>query len=361
DWTPIKFPYPTVAPIIEVLDQIPPRPYRPYKSGQYHVTMGIRSMDWDSWIELDRDFPAYYRLRAARLASPRGPKLYCTLPDRPSLVQGGADAARELVHELAGFLVARYPGVYRATRRDGDNEIVAVEILPVGVTHDLETEDPIVVAAMLTQDDLAIMIEGRDGLYYLQAGAILLPVGSWRLEDKVGLPLDAVHKSGHVPHYEEKLQPSLTRFFRRLSPSTPVERRNWLIQVLPPTPAPEPSSPLEELAWAEGTYGPEDMFGSVPRPEPPEPRPERMRLRVERQTLRRLPRSGAIVFTIRVYLTPLVELGPGEAGRLAAAIRGVKEQEVVYRHRRQSTFEDAALEWLDGQHRDEVQRGLAKM
>jgi hypothetical protein len=56
-----------------------------------------------------------------------------------------------------------------------------------------------------------------------------------------------------------------------------------------------------------------------------------MRLRVERQTLRRLPRSGAIVFTIRVYMMPLAELGPGEAGRLAAAIRGAKEQEVVYR------------------------------
>jgi hypothetical protein len=32
-----------------------------------------------------------------------------------------------------------------------------------------------------------------------------------------------------------------------------------------------------------------------------------------------------------MYLTPLAELGPGEARRLAAAIRGVKEQEVVYR------------------------------
>jgi hypothetical protein len=143
---------------------------------------------------VDRDFPAYYRLRAARLASPRGPKLYATLPDRPQLVRGGADAARELVHELAEFLIARYPGVYRATRHGG--EIVAVEVLPVGVTHDLEAEDPIVVAAMLyvsplylhvcatlhtcllfyrTQDDLAIMIEGTDGQYYLQAGAILLP------------------------------------------------------------------------------------------------------------------------------------------------------------------------------------------
>ncbi|KAH9962407.1 hypothetical protein BC827DRAFT_1198471 [Russula dissimulans] len=178
-WTPVKFRYPPVAPITEALDQIPPRPYRPYKPGRYHVTMGIRPMHWESWIELDRDFAAYYRLRGARLASPRGPKLHYTLPDRPHLVQGGADAARELMHELAEFLVARYPGVYRATRRRGDDgesesEIVAVEVLPVGVTHNLEAEDPIVVAAMLSQDDLAIMIEGRDGQYYLQAGAVLL-------------------------------------------------------------------------------------------------------------------------------------------------------------------------------------------
>jgi hypothetical protein len=136
----------------------------------------------------------------------------------------------------------------------------------------------------------------------------------------------------------DKLQPSLTRFFRRLSPSTPVARNNWLIQVLPPTPVPASSQqssdarePLEELAWAEGTLGPEDFLGTCPRPAPPEPLPERMRLRVEHQTLRRLPRSGAIVFTIRVYMTPLEELETGEAGRLAAAVRGVKEQEVVYK------------------------------
>ena len=118
----------------------------------------------------------------------------------------------------------------------------------------------------------------------------------------------------------------------------PAHRYNvttvWSIQVLPSTPAPSLSpipSQLEELAWSEGTLGPEDMHGVGQRPEPPKPLPERMRLRVERQTLRRLPRSGAIVFTIRVYMTPPAELGPGEAGRLAAAIRGVKEQEAVYR------------------------------
>jgi hypothetical protein len=86
-------------------------------------------------------------LRAERLASPRGPKPFATLPDRPQLVPGGVNVARELMHEIAEFLVARYPGVYRATRCVG--EIVVVEVLPVGVTHDLEAEGPIVVAAML--------------------------------------------------------------------------------------------------------------------------------------------------------------------------------------------------------------------
>ncbi len=134
---------------------------------------------------------------------------------------------------------------------------------------------------------------------------------------------------------EEKLQPSITRYLRRLTLTSPIQRNNWFIQVLPPTPAPSSSSTpsqLEELAWSEGTLGPEDVLGAGPRPEPPKPFPDRMRLRVERQTLRRLPRSGAIVFTIRVYMTPFAELGPGEAGRLAAAIRGVKEQEVVYKY-----------------------------
>ena len=135
----------------------------------------------------------------------------------------------------------------------------------------------------------------------------------------------------HARTDEEKLQSSLTRFFRRLAPDTPVSRINWLIQVLPPSSTTESHTHLEELAWAEGGAGPEETFRTTPRPAPPPPIPERMRLRVERQTLRRLPRSGAVVFTIRVYLTPLEELGNGEAGRLAAAIRGVKEQEVVHR------------------------------
>lgn len=42
------------------------------------------------------------------------------------------------------------------------------------------------------------MIEGSDGQYYFQAGAICL-AGFWRMEDKLGMSLENIHLSGNVP------------------------------------------------------------------------------------------------------------------------------------------------------------------
>ncbi|KAH9962398.1 hypothetical protein BC827DRAFT_1267012 [Russula dissimulans] len=113
--------------------------------------------------------------------------------------------------------------------------------------------------------------------------------------------------------HEEKLQPSLTRFFRHLSrsPTSSLERHNWLIQVPPLTPAPALASspapsPLEAFSWAEGSmFGPEDMLGTAPR----------TTSAGEDARARRAPDVKAIVFTIRVYLTLLAELGPGDTRR----------------------------------------------
>lgn len=150
----------------------------------------------------------------------------------------------------------------------------------------------------------------------------------------------------------------MNRFFRRLPLEAPVVRNNWLIQVLDPAlqkadgERADAADP-EELAWSATTHGPEDAYSHpqssyalslsssvspppfpTPPPSPPlpaelprapPPTPATLRLRTERQTLRRLPHSGAIVFTIRTYLVPIEQLGKekGVPGRLAAAIRGV--------------------------------------
>ncbi|KAI0314208.1 hypothetical protein OF83DRAFT_1165304 [Amylostereum chailletii] len=353
EWIPEHFVYPTVVPCTERLEDIQSRVYRPFKGGDYHVTMGIRAMDWNDWIELDNELPTYHRIRCDRIAT-RGHKLVQVVPDRP-IVCGGAEAALELVHELAEFLSKRYPKVYAATREnhgegpEGSGRITTMTIQPLNVTYDLEKDDPMCIVASLTQDDFAILIEGKDGQYYLQAGAIVVP-GGWRLEDKVGMPLDEIHFSGEVPYYAEKLQRSMNRFFRRIETDSPVVRNNWFFHIVGPSITAAPIDP-EELAWNSTVFGLEDDYphptssyareraAEVPdkssatksravqaAPTPSSPSPENIRLRSERQSLRRLPRTGAVVFTIRTYLTPVVKLArePGMPGRLAAALRGVQ-------------------------------------
>lgn len=138
----------------------------------------------------------------------------------------------------------------------------------------------------------------------------------------------------------------MSRFFKRLPVDKPVVRNNYSFQVVAPPASADPLDP-DELAWARTMKGDEDVDASEPgflRTDAEEhdaefPRhaaladrteavdPALVRLRVERQTLRRLPRTGAIVFTIRVYLTPLEELvkEPDVPGRLASAIRSWPE------------------------------------
>jgi len=82
-----------------------------------------------------------------------------------------------------------------------------VTLVSLGVSYDLPlsvqdgdraAERAMEIAGLLIQDDLAVMIEGADGKYYFQAGAICLP-GFWRMQDKIGLPLDDIHILGNVP------------------------------------------------------------------------------------------------------------------------------------------------------------------
>lgn len=86
-------------------------------------------------------------------------------------------------------------------------------------------EDPMQMAARMVQDDLAIMMEGDDGRYYLRAGSILLP-GFWRLQDKMGMSLDEIHESGEVPEYRERLKKGMNNFFSRVQPGGAVLRHN---------------------------------------------------------------------------------------------------------------------------------------
>lgn len=52
DWTAVPFTYPHISLSPEELSSTKPIPYRPFRWGDYHITMGIRSMAWEDWIEV---------------------------------------------------------------------------------------------------------------------------------------------------------------------------------------------------------------------------------------------------------------------------------------------------------------------
>jgi alpha-1,2-mannosyltransferase len=298
-------------------------------------------MNWDDWIELDNHYPRFHADKTRRLAE-RGSK--CVKVDTSD--SRAYDATLELLEELTAYLTERYPQMFKRTPHGLTNLLTNEDFdtrsdrLTVNGTQ----ESPMSLSARLIQDDLAIMIEKPDGQYYLLAGAILL-AGFWRLEDKFGMPLSEIHTSGDVPGYKEKLEKGMLNFFRRVRPEAPVLRNNYFIQV------------DDELAWSS-SIGSEDSRGIGWGTAEKDKAIGHHYFRSERQSLRRLPRSGGVVFTIRTYFHPVTEIceEPYVPGRLASAVRSWGED--VARYKGREMYGDVLLKYLDRKHREQVEAGL---
>ncbi|PYI29845.1 hypothetical protein BP00DRAFT_437365 [Aspergillus indologenus CBS 114.80] len=334
-WTPSDFQRPPATPFPDWdVHTTKPIPYRPFRYGpKYFVTMGLRSMKWDEWIELDNHYLRYHADKAKRIEE-RGAKCCRTHPE-------AMDAAIELLEELTTYLPERYPTLFRKTPT-GITNLATHETF--NTTQRPLAEDPMQTCARLVQDDLALMLERADGEYYLLAGAVLL-AGFWRLEDKYGLRLSEIHTTGAVPQYAEKLERGMRNFFRRLRPQDPVVRHNYFIQV------------DDALPWSH-SIGAEDAAVVSWNTAAKNKAIEHHFFRSERQSLRRLPRSGAVVFTIRTYFEPVTAVAeePFVPGRLAAAIRSWGED--VSRYKGKEKYEEVLLEFLDRKHAEQVAAGL---
>lgn len=315
------------------LEKTKPLPYRAFRYGpKYNVTMGLRQIQAEEWIELDNQFPKYHAEKAQRIKE-RGEKCVRTHPD-------AFPAAIELLEELREYLPARYPTLFRRTDVGLDN-IWSGESFNI-VERPLK-EDPMGIAARLVQDDLALMIE-KDGQYWLLAGSVLL-AGFWRLSDKYGMCLSEIHTSGSVPHFKEKLETGMMKFFNRLRPDVFFTRNNYFIQV------------DDQLAWSWSIGSEDSPTVSWATAEKDKPINNHY-FRSERQSLRRLPKSGAICFTIRTYFLPVTDMAHEDyvPGRLASAIRSWGDEVAVYKGRER--YGNVLLDYLDEKHEEQLKNGL---
>jgi hypothetical protein len=260
--------------------------HTPYDGSRKPFTVGLAPLDLTDWIEPDHRLVATLQQKGHLLATRRD----VVMREEP----GTHAAQREALELIAEHVVARQPDIYR---RDGNRIIIA----PAGAVIDLDNPDeaPLVTAAQLVSDDLLMMRAGEGG-YRLVAAVLCFP-SAWSLIEKFGQSLDALHAA--VPGYPDKLARVMNRIFDNLKVEQPVWRVNWSIY------------PDDELHHPESKERPRDWFNED------DLAPEAF-VRVERQTLRRLPESGDILFTVRIHVDPFDAFRRHpEGARLAASLR----------------------------------------
>ena len=163
--------------------------YRPFLDGPWRLAMGLRALDLAEWIEVDERFAADLARRRELLAQRHG-EVFAALPE-------SLPGQSEVLELLLAHLPGRFPRHYRRT--DG-----WIANLVTGEHFECAAWGgaPLELAGRLVQEDLCLLQPGDPG-YRLVAAVLCFPA-HWRLADKLGRPLAAIHEPvpgvGSVQH-----------------------------------------------------------------------------------------------------------------------------------------------------------------
>jgi hypothetical protein len=257
--------------------------------------MGQHALEPDAWQATGPDTGPQLAERR-RLLAERPVDVVAGLPE-------SAAAQRELLATLFAHLAARFPERWQReggalVRRDSGERFAA------------DPPEPLPAIGHMVQEDFCLLQKGPSG-YRLTAAVLCFPV-HWRLRDKLGRPLDVIHAP--VPGFALRLAGPVERFFAAIQAPRPVWRVNW------------------SLVGTDALYLPPEAGGHA-RAVSAAQAGEQLWLRVERQTLRRLPESSAVVFGIRTYVERLADATatPAVAQALAQRIREMPPATATYK------------------------------
>ncbi|KAL3423714.1 hypothetical protein PVAG01_05461 [Phlyctema vagabunda] len=251
-----------------------PRPYRPFRWA-YHQTMSFNKMENDWWLEIGNDYVATIEKRKG-IYKKYGKMIMDYLP-------GSELVCKELMEMCLQFYCARWPKYFSLSE---DKKTFRNSLL--NEDTDIKSLHPLHVLLNNVPEDFAIVLRNeQDGMYYFRAGVVCSSLG-WNVGTKIGMQLEEIHKP--IPDYKEKMSFSMDRYFSKMPTNTPIQRGSWGLEVGTPLFMP-PGDPHEKLR--------ESQQASL--------KIEECHLRVDWQTLRRLPLSAGIVFNFTALFTPVQE------------------------------------------------------
>ncbi|KAH6859787.1 hypothetical protein B0T12DRAFT_121064 [Alternaria alternata] len=299
------------------LDTEQPLKLRPFKP-KYHMTMALENTTLNDLIAMDNTYRERLQIRSRLIEKERYEVLACNSEAVPAVL--------ELYEWLTRtYLPLRFPSLYAITESGKHlRNHVTDSLIPLHMTNgeealeilgsNIDTE-----FLLLTPSPSPLASEPLDGSsfgtttqtkYLLTAFINCFPSG-FNTRSKLNQLLAAIHAP--VPGYAAKLEKSMDRFFANLPMGKIVKRSNWSI------------STNGELFCLEGNHmSEEDLARKQKIGAEEEIDLDKTVVRCERQTLHRLPKTGALVFAFKTYQYPLRELrdeGSGEV--LAEAIDGL--------------------------------------
>jgi Haem-dependent oxidative N-demethylase, alpha subunit-like len=223
----------------------------PYDVMDTRALPGIQPLDLNDWLIRDEAYDAQMAVRDHLLRAAR--------PDVLAMDDGARAAAGELLDLVLGLA---YPGAGAAvTRADG-------------VRVAIDRGDPLGTLGRLVQEDLCIL--QKIGPEHVLTGAVVCFPASWLLADKFMCPLIGIHAP--VEGYDDSVAARVQRMFDGVQPGRPLWRFNALWYDDPALHQPRGAHPVRGNEH-QAPY-----------------------LRSERQSILRLPQSGAVIFSIHTYL-----------------------------------------------------------
>jgi hypothetical protein len=271
--------------------------FRPYRWAAPVFQIGLQAIRPSEWLMLDPGYQSVMREKRAQLA--RLPdRFYKTLPE-------SAPAQKELRSMVVSHLLGDH-GKYFTL----DNAILASKVS--GDTWNLhdESEDPLWQLSDFVQEDFMLLQE-IDGQTLITAASNAYS-SSGRLVASVGRGIRWAHEP--VPTLTATHGSRIDRILQSVHDDAPCARFNWQL------------TPLGSLFFSHDPHAANQAAlkaVGVQLARDPTLAPSLLFMRVERQTLRRLPETRAVAFSIHTYSDPLASLA-SDPTSLAALFRLLK-------------------------------------
>ena len=229
------------------------------------------------------------------------------------------DITGRVLAERARWLAAE-PARYAALTPEG--EPLLAEFAALCAEWGLATAATVGDLGAALEPDFLLLAPDATGAFRLRGGALCFPTG-WALEEKLGHTLDFIH--GVVPGLNPALASPIQQFLSRLKPGPAFHRDNWGLA----------ATDELNLHPARG----------LPSPDLPTA-PDRLWLRVEHQALVALPRTGGVVFGLRIALHRLdaVARDPAAAVGLRRALASMPPEMAAYK--RLERVSNQVVSWL---------------